>query len=860
MHRTGIAALVLLLSVPGLNYCAEKPAPEVLRDLYGDPLPPGALARMGSTRFKHSNGVIAAAFSPDGKTLATLGYYGTFALYLWELKTGRLIRRLELGQRKVFQRITFSTDGKTLALGASSGGLFLVDSQSGKELCHLDPSKYEFYIKLAFSPDGRLVAVCGKDAVQVLQVPTGKQERTLKEADLAPVTDAAFSADGKTLVSVDQRSCVRIWNVADGTVTRRFTLDPDLAKAANAWVRLSRDGSAAVILAADGFHVWDVATRKSAGHSKAREPLDVVHLQQRPGLGYYGKKAKAFVILDFAKGKTDCELKRVVDPSGFLFSPDGRFVVNVDRFGGDFQLWDATTGKILSEKPEHHVNARSVIFSPSGKMLATVGDDNTLRLWDAKTGEQLQCLEQSRGPGSTAAFTPDGRAIIARGDTKALRGWDVETGEVLSDYPEQVVGDVVASPDGRFLAVEGSSEDRKPDHAVRLLALASGKVVGTSRWPAQGYPGPFFLPGRVAFTWDSSILAVSDFDNGIRVLDVPTLKEIRRFRPGKVHDQRTINALGISPNGRLLAVCSCNSFALNNQGFGILRTPDPFHTDNAVHLLDMATGNVLLKLTDDEHIILGVAFSPDGRALATGSQDATIRMWEVATGKQLAQFSDGGTRVHHVAFSPDGDRLASAMNSGLAIVWDWKPLGLRLPAAKPADADVKRFWSDLRGGDAPAAHRAIYTLAAFPETVLPFLRENLKPVAVVMPDRLRRLIRELDREDFDRRAAAQKELALLGSQVEAELRNELAKTKSAEVRRAITVLLEDLPPTLAIQDPATLQAVRGVWVLQRIGTPEARKQLEALAAGVPANGSHVKRRMHSRGWIGGRGCRGKGEF
>ena len=826
MHRTGISALVLLLSVPGLIHCADKAAPEVLRDLYGDPLPTGAVARMGSARFRHKNNIWGVAFAPDGKTLSTVGVDG---LRLWETATGRQIRRLEL-TKGYWDGVTFSPDGKTLAISCRrpSGQVFF-DTATGKQLGVLQDDGRRFR-SFAFSADGRTLVTTGGSndpSVCVWEVPTGRRTQLLR----ASADDAVLSAAGKSIVSVDDNTRVRFWGVASAKVLREFTLidrKPERVhpNEEDCWqVALARDGSAVATTAErENLCVWEVAT------GKKRFDLLGPFGCKRLTLSNDGKRlayaaGDKVVVLDAITGE---HIKTYASPVGSFgcvaFSPDGRTLAIGD--GPRLHLWEIASGKEQPDWPGHWAGAKSVVFSPSSKLLATAGKDDTLRVWDSSTGRHLRQFEEESFRDlclmeSAAAFTPNSRAVIGKGLRLAVHTWDVETGKLLARSPtnEQIVA-VSNSADGRLLLAVAQGAKNTP--VLHVSDVETRKEVRTIVLQPDG---ELIWPCRIAFSPDVSSIAVTYLSAVVRIFDGRTGKEVRRIQDGEPH-QRTINGVAYSPDGKVLATC-CDDERYERGPEDRRSRP----TGNVVRLWEVATGRLLLELNGHTTGVEVVTFSPDGRSLATGAWDGTIRMWEIASGRELARFTDDGCFVNHVAFSPDGERLASAMQDGTALVWAWKPAGWQAQVKKPTGSEADRLWTDLRSDCGPTAHRAIHTLAAFPETALPLLREKLKPVATVPPDRLRRLIRELDHEDFDRRDAAQKELASLGFQAEAELRKELANTKSGEVRRAITVLLEGLPTTLAIRDPATLQSVRGVWVLQRIGTPEARKQLEALAAG-----------------------------
>jgi hypothetical protein len=171
-----------------------------------------------------------------------------------------------------------------------------------------------------------------------------------------------------------------------------------------------------------------------------------------------------------------------------------------------------------------------------------------------------------------------------------------------------------------------------------------------------------------------------------------------------------------------------------------------------------------------------------------------------------------------------GDRaLATGLADGTVLVWD-------LAADSAPAREPESLWADLAGEDPHKAYRAVQGLAAAPVPAVAYLKDHLRPVPEVEARRVERLLADLDRDDFEVREAAAKELTELGERAEPALRQALQETRSAEVRKRLEALLsasKGVPPR------ETLRALRAVWVLERVGTTEARRLLEALAKGAP---------------------------
>jgi hypothetical protein len=255
---------------------------------------------------------------------------------------------------------------------------------------------------------------------------------------------------------------------------------------------------------------------------------------------------------------------------------------------------------------------------------------------------------------------------------------------------------------------------------------------------------------------------------------------------------------------------------------------------NSFRLVETASGVDLHKVGLADQVF-AAAFSPDGRtvAVSAGQLRGTIYLFDVPTGRGLLRLRGHESRVRSLAFSPDGTKLASGQWDSTALVWDVSAARRKLDAKDLTPRDLDRLWDDLKSADAPKAHAALWALVAAPERAMPLLKDRLHPVSRVPDDRLRRLVADLDAEDFTRREEASRELAKLGIEAEPILRQALEAKPSLEMRRRAESLLASLicQPEMT---PDALRQLRAIQVLEQIGSPEARRVLEALAQGAPA--------------------------
>ena len=618
-----------------------------------------------------------AVISPDGKRIAiqnSIQLSGIqspsrtkyLSIRIFDIVSGKFLATLPADENPVFP-VSFSPDGKTLAFASGDGAMLLWNTETGKVIDRtFSPRERRTYpTRLALNANKLLV--CESDVNSGPNTNCGDQiflwdfsprkfgpsldlVEELKKAQIEPseITSLAINPSGNLVALGQGDGSIILWDI----VKKKPIIEPKgLRSDPAATVALIAFGSdrELVIARADGKVTgWNLATDEE--YSWGTQTPEEVPLLFSPGLRYLATKSSDSS--DFAA--------RVV--RRLNFDLEGNPSPPLEQFN----------------LAGHKSSVIAAAFASDARSLVTVSSDKTANVWDLSISHELRTYY---GPWSEVAgikFTPDGSRLIG-----AIADASHPTAEVWTENEQEPVLSLrgensldtrtrnkcrAGSPDldkcghkGKVWAVDFNEKRNLiatggSDSTVKIWDPVSGKVLQTLR-------GHTRTVREVSFTTDGNQLATSSDDGTAKIWDLSSGKLLRTLFVKKSRDEAVYSAdtsyttiyegdvpgIAFSPDGKYVATAS---------------------SDGTATVWNVSSGEAKFVLEGHTDVVWKVTFSPDGRRIATASHDGTAKVWDAATGRELLTLTGHTGALWGVSFSKDGTRIATASLDKTARIWD----------------------------------------------------------------------------------------------------------------------------------------------------------------------------------------------
>lgn len=612
----------------------------------------------------HTDGVVSAQFSPDGKKIATNSHDNT--VKIWDAESGKILIDI-VGHSKYVVSVEFSPDCSKIVTASWDSTAKIWDIETGKLYKVL--SDHSNRVNSAkFSPNGRNIVTTSRDkTAKIWDAKTGKLLTNLV-GHTSEIYSAQFSPDGNKIVTASGDNTAKIWDVKSG----KFLADI-VGHTYQVYTALfSPNGQRIVTISlSDTIKIWDAESGKLLtaliGHT---ERVNSVQFSANGKKVLSASSDNTVKIWDAESGKLLTTLNgHTARVNSAQFSPDGKKIITAS-YDNTSRLWDVQTERqLIVFTKQFQFGVNSAQFSPDGQIVVTASDDNSARIWNVESGNLLADLSGHSSIVFSAQFSPDNHKIVTASWDNNSRIWDLETGKILANLSN--VNSAQFSPDGSKIITssEGNSCKIWDVSTRKILAYVGGycKVVSTTN-----------------FSPDGKKIVTTSGNETVRVWDVETVQLLHilsrhnswltsaKFSPnGKMIVTISDDTLKIwnSESGKLLIVLPNNSYEINSVEFSPDSRKVATSSDNLVKIWDVESGK-LLTILDGDHLdnVISTEFSPDGKKILT-TNDNTTMVWDVETGRNLVSLIGPLSYLVPAKYSPDGKKIITS-SFRLAKIWN----------------------------------------------------------------------------------------------------------------------------------------------------------------------------------------------
>ena len=531
----------------------------------------------------------------------------------------------------------FSSDGEHI-VSASDASINILDVKTGKEIKTLKGNGVYYINSVSFSKDGKYIVSASNDTI--IRIWDWEKDGEFKDmkgdSHTKKVNSVAFNKDGNRIISASDDKTIKIWDVETGTVIKTLKGHSNHVNSA----AFSQDGKLIVSASNDRtVRIWEVGTEKI----KKREPL-IGHTNKvkyaafsQDGQRIVSVSENEILIWDTSKGEKLKEIDQI-EPgyNSANFSQDGKRIVSTSS--SSITIWDAETGKRLQKLDNKSAN--SAFFSHDDKFVVSTSNGNSIRIWDVETIMKFLILEGHTDQVNTTVYSPDSQRIASASTDSTIIIWDAKTGKQigkpLEGHTDQV-NDAAFSPDGKRI-VSASA-----DSSIRIWDAKTGKQIGK---PLEGHKDGV---NSAAFSNDGKYIVSASDDNTIKIWNVKTGKVINTLQG----HSGSVNSAYFNHNGKRIVSAS---------------------SDNTVRTWNVETGKGIKELKGHTRNVNSAVFNSDGKYIVSAASDCTVRIWEAETGKEVKKMEMNRYVVKYASFSPDSKHIVSGSMDKIIRIWDFPPL------------------------------------------------------------------------------------------------------------------------------------------------------------------------------------------
>lgn len=565
-----------------------------------------------------SRGITFAGFSIDGKSIVGVDDYGGLKIY--DAQSIELLREYEIVNLNPIAGIDFLALGKDPALKDKAKLEKKLEEIGEKRVADIEKKNSEIN-SLYFNPDGIHVLSSGTNNTAVLwNIVTGK--KTILKGHTDEVTTARFSIDGKLIATASNDKSVKIWNVATAKNISTLSLNfsPEMIIFSPATVGAKDMGSVLVFPNSNSGKYPELIGIKDGLKIKQIEESSPANIAFYSKSGKYlirgGGYSSQMTVYDAKTFKLANQLSPL---NAYGFSTDSTYLVTAYDF--NVMLFDARQMNLLNEfKGGGETGSLKIdSFDGSGQLVVKNEKEKQIALNIANTTEPVALTKTGSNYNESQKYSYE---VLANGDSLLVEIWDKEKRIIYSFVEAKDIESIYRakafSPDDKTVAISFA------DH-VKVISLETGKLLKTlpgTMSPMNMYP---------QFSPDSRFLVINP--NATNTLQTPMIVNVL---DGTVKSRLKRNSEAL--------LQYCFSPRTNNDAAGgqyLVTLGYNFTANPTVKIWDTATGELNAELTDKEHSIKSVLFSPDGKSIITDSEQDIFKQWSCIDGKLLSTIYPG---------------------------------------------------------------------------------------------------------------------------------------------------------------------------------------------------------------------------